>query len=99
VTKKTTKKKVTKKKINIVKDLPAQPVAMVPRESFDRLAAIHKELIERITEHYTALERLMVHSITSIESMRAILKGETSDDDPEPNSNIGKGYPGFKDTP
>ena len=86
MTKKIAKKKVSKKVANIQKDLPEHliPVEMIPKESFDRLNAIHSEMIVKILEHYTALTRLLVHSITSIETMRDILKVPTDEDTKSP---------------
>ena len=81
-----TKKKVSKKVANIKEDLPEHlvPVEMVAKESFDRLNAIHLEMIAKIAEHYTALTRLLVHSITSIETMQDILKIPEDEDTKSP---------------
>jgi hypothetical protein len=95
-----TKKKTAKKKVSKKPALVPTEVEMVPKEAFDRLSNIHQEMVASILEHYEALTRLMVHSITSIETMREILKPpEVPDAKPGPSLPIGKGYPGVAKTP
>ena len=69
------------KKIDVQKDLPKEliPVKMISKEDFDRLNTIHVDMTDKILEHYMALKRLLVHTITSIESMEVILKPLTDE--------------------